>query len=478
MKTALDLIKNVEVQAIIGPQSSMQAKFVIELGKTAKVPIVSVSATSPSLSSLRSPYFFQAAQNDSSQAKAISAIIQAFGWRQAVLIYVDNVFGEGLIPYLTDALQEVNVRVPYRSVIPPEASYDQILAELYKLKAMPTRVFIVHMSARLGSRFFTKAEESGMMEEGYVWIMTSTLTDLLASLNASVVNSMHGVLGINDYFPKTEELENFRVRWKRQFLRDNPDIVDAKLNVFGLWAYDAVFALAMAAEKVGSNSALGGFRKMNASSTDSADLLDINGVPNNGPLLSEALSNIKFRGLAGEFSLVNGQLQSPGFQIVNVNGNGGRSIGFWTPKIGFTKKLNNSASNYSISKSRLGPIIWPGDSTSQPKGWEITTNGKKLRIGVPMKDGLSSFVKVTKNPTTNRTEVIGFCIDVFNAVMDAMPYPILYKFVPFEKPDGKSAGNYNDLIYQVYLGVINSISFFFSFLLHYYKFVTQFFSYN
>ncbi|KAB1223980.1 Glutamate receptor 2.2 [Morella rubra] len=74
--------------SIIRPQNSMQAKFVIDLGEKAQVHIISFSATSPSLTSLRSSYFFRVAQNDSSQVKAINAIIEAFGWREAVPIYV------------------------------------------------------------------------------------------------------------------------------------------------------------------------------------------------------------------------------------------------------------------------------------------------------------------------------------------------------------------------------------------------------
>ncbi|GLT47959.1 hypothetical protein SLA2020_216100 [Shorea laevis] len=91
----------------------MQANFIINVGNKAQVPIISFSATSPSLSSIRRPYFFRATYNDSSQVKAISAIIQAFGWREAVPIYIDNEFGEGVIPYLFDALEEINVRIPY-----------------------------------------------------------------------------------------------------------------------------------------------------------------------------------------------------------------------------------------------------------------------------------------------------------------------------------------------------------------------------
>ena len=103
LKSAVDLLQN-EVEAIIGPRSWMQANFMIGLGSKARVPIISFSATSPSLSSLQSQYFIRATLNDSAQVPAIRAIVRAFGWREVVLIYVDNVYGDGIIPYMTDAL--------------------------------------------------------------------------------------------------------------------------------------------------------------------------------------------------------------------------------------------------------------------------------------------------------------------------------------------------------------------------------------
>jgi ionotropic glutamate receptor len=122
---------------------------------------------------------------------AISALVQAFGWRQAVPIYIDNEYGEGIIPYLTDALQAVDARVSYRSVISPSATDEQIVEELYELMGMQTRVFIVHMYGSLGTRLFAKAKEIGMMSEGCAWIMTDGLTaDLLSSPNPSVTGTM------------------------------------------------------------------------------------------------------------------------------------------------------------------------------------------------------------------------------------------------------------------------------------------------
>ncbi|PNS92069.1 hypothetical protein POPTR_018G013200v4 [Populus trichocarpa] len=446
---ALDLIKNVEVQAIIGPTSSMQAKFVIELGEKAQVPIISFSASSPSLTSIRSPYFFRATQNDSTQVNAITALVQAFGWRAAVPIYIDNEYGEGIIPYLTEALQAVDARVPYQSVISPSATDDQIVKELYKLMTMQTRVFIVHMYQSLGTRLFAKAKEIGMMSEGYVWIMTDGLTaDLLSTPNYSVTDTMQGVLGIKPHVPRTKELKDFRVRWKRKFQQDNPDIIDAELNIYGLWAYDAATALAFAVEKMENF----GFQKVNVSSNSSTDLATI-GVSLNGPNLLQALSNTSFKGLSGDYLFVDGKLQASAFRIVNVNGNGGRTVGFWTPTKRLVQTLNSTTtkSMNSSSVSDISTVIWPGDNTAAPKGWEIPSNGKKLKIGVPVKDGFSQFVSVTRDPISNTTTVKGYSIDVFEAVVGSLPYALPYEYIPFANPDGGTAGNYDSLVYQVYL---------------------------
>ncbi|KAF5936362.1 hypothetical protein HYC85_027491 [Camellia sinensis] len=450
---ALDLLKNVEVQAIIGPETSMQADFVIDLGEKAQVPIISFSATSPSLSSIWSPYFVRAALNDSSQVKAISAIVQAFGWREVVPIYVNNEFGEGIIPYLTDALQDINTRVPYRSVISPLATDDQIVEELYKLMTMQTRVFIVHMNRTLASRLFIKVKDVGMMSEGYVWIITNAVTNGLSSMDPSVIDSMEGVLGVKTYFPTTKQLQDFTVRWKRKYQQDNPTVFNAQLNVFGLWAYDAATALAIAVEQASVTNSK--FQKANISGNSTTDLENF-GVSQNGPKLLQALLNTKFRGLTGDFHIVNGQLQSSAYQIVNVIGNGGRGIGFWTAENGVVRDLNVKSTNSTLN-ANLGSIIWPGDTTSPPKGWTIPTNGKNLRIGVPVKGGFSEFVKVTPNPGTNTATVTGYCIDVFDAVMAALPYAVPHEYVPFGTPDGKSNGTYDDMVYQVYLGKLDAV---------------------
>ncbi|XP_043710259.1 glutamate receptor 2.2-like [Telopea speciosissima] len=424
---ALDLLKNNEVQAIIGPETSSQANFVIDLGDQAKVPIISFSATSPSLSSAQTPYFVRASLSDSSQVKAIASIVKAFRWKEVVVIYENTDYGTGIVPYLVDAFTAIETRVPYRSVLSPIATDDRILSELYKLMTMQTRVFVVHMSYSLASRFFLKAKDVGMMNKEYAWIITNGLSDQLNSMDASVVHSMQGVLCVEPYVPMSDKLKNFNIKWSQKFHKENPDMEMATLNIFGLWAYDTVWALALAAEKVGAENTHFQHPQVVEELTDLSTL----GISTIGPKLLKTILETKFTGLSGEFSL-DGQLQSSAFRVLNVIGGGGREIGFWTPRNGILRKLNAADTKfYSPSNSNLGAIVWPGNSMNVPKGWVIPTNGKKLKIGVPIKEGFTEFVKVEKDPTTNAPVVTGYCIDVFNAAIGELPYDLPHEFIPF-----------------------------------------------
>ncbi|KAH7859108.1 hypothetical protein Vadar_031628 [Vaccinium darrowii] len=454
VSAAIDLLKNVQVQAILGPQKSTQLGFVLDIGKKTQVPIIS-QATSPTLSPSDNPYFIRGGQNGSSQVESLSAIVKAFGWREVVLIYEDTEFGRGIGPYLADSFLGISTQVRYRIAMSVSATYDHILQELYKLKTLQTRVFVVHMLPSLASRFFLKVKEVGMMNKGYVWIITDVLTNLLDSLDANVIGSMQGVLGVKPYVRNSNELQNFTQRWRKRFRREHPDMDRFELSLCGLWAYDSATALAMAVER--SGIAHSKFKKP-VSTNNLIDLTAI-GYSKMGPRLLQAIKKIKFQGLSGEFHLVDGQLQQSAFQIVNVIGKGEMEIGFWTREYGISKKLRSPINkNDTNDEKDLEAIIWPGRSSVVPKGWEIPTGEQKLRVGVPVKNGINEFIKVERHPQTNAVIATGFCIDVFKEIMNhALPYAVPYEFIPFETRDGEPAGDYNDLVYQIYLGNYDAV---------------------
>jgi ionotropic glutamate receptor len=427
-------MKNKEVQAIIGPQTSAQARFVIELGRKAQVPIISFSATSPSLSPSQNPFFIRTTHDDSTQVKAIADIVKAFGWREIVPIYEDTDYGNGFIPYLMDALQEIDTRVPYRSVIPPSSNNTEIIEELNKLKANHTRIFIVHMTASLGSKLFVLANNAEMMKEGYAWILIEGLSSLLDPMGTKVMDSMQGVLGIRPYIPPSKHLEDFKRKWKR-------NLTSTSFNLFGLWAYDTVWALATAVEKAGIVHS--SFLKQNASNSN-VDLAGL-GISEMGSRLRNTILTTKFQGLSGNFSLVKGELEPSDFELFNVMGNTERIIGYWTRQKGFSQDLNDTRKEeYSTSKDKLKQPIWPGYTIEPPA---------KLRIGVPIRKAFEEFLKVEWHSNTIKPSISGFSIDVFLAVKDALHFPLPYEFIPYMNTDRQSNGTYDELLYQIKIQV-------------------------
>ncbi|XP_061995128.1 glutamate receptor 2.9-like isoform X2 [Rosa rugosa] len=396
---AQHLINIENVSAIIGPQSSAEAKFVIELGRRNHVPILSFSATSPSLSPSHSSFFVPTAFSDSAQVEAIAAIVGAYRWLEVVLIYEDTEYGNSLIPYLVDAFQQVGARVPYRSVIPPHYNGTKILKELNHLKSTRARIFLVHMTASLGSKFFFLASKAGMMTEGYGWIVTEGLSTLLDPVGSRTMDSMQGVVGVRPYIPMSKELKDFVLRMKRFRFRKSSKITG--INLFGLWAYDTVWALAMAVEKVGIANYSTMIQNVSTSRVDIASL----GTGDRGQNLLEAILDLKFENLSGNFRLAKGELEASTFEVFNVIGGKERIIGYWNQMKGLSRKLNGAA-KLDVRKTLEKPI-WPGYTTDIPPT-------KKFRIGVPLK-------KEKK-----------------------LPFSLSYEFSAF-------AGTYDDLLYQIHL---------------------------
>ncbi|XP_042495014.1 glutamate receptor 2.2-like [Macadamia integrifolia] len=318
---ALYLMKERKVQAIIGPQQSEQAKFVINLGEKAQV-------------------------------NATASIFEAYGWKEVVLIYEDTEYGNGLVHYFSDAFQQINVLIPYRCVIPLTATDDQILEKLYKLMTMKTRVFLVHMTTSIGSRLFNNARNARMMDHGYAWITTSGLSSLLDHIDSHAIDSMQGVLGVQPYIQSSKQLEDFNLRWKRKFLSKKPHSEITEPSLFGIWAYDTVWVLAMAIERVGTlNPHFLSFKSSGENAfTDLSNL----GYSEMGPKFRKTIRSTRLKGgLSGDLNLITGQRKPSAFQILNVIGKQ-RVIGFWTAAKGLSQNLNaTDKSMYSASADDL-----------------------------------------------------------------------------------------------------------------------------
>lgn len=435
---AVDLIKDEQVQAIIGSVSSAETEFVAHIGNRTHVPVIS-TATSPELSPAQTPFFVRTVVNDSVQAAPIAAVLAEFRWHAAVVVYEDSPYGAGILPAMADALQGVGARIMDRVAVPLDATEDHLDKVLYRFMAMPTRVFIVHMNRFLAARLFRRARNARMMSSDYAWIATAGLGSYSDLLPREDIDAMEGVVSLRPYVEMTEQVRNFSARFRARLRRDHPNDDDAfhDPTVMILWAYDTAWAIASAAEAAGI-SGPAAFRQTPRNSAAQTDL-DRLGVLASGETFLDAVRNTTFRGLAGNFTLIDGQLQLPSYEIVNVVGKGARTVGFWTPESGISQALNGGDKG-------LKNILWPGDSTRSPKGWVVSPNGDKLRVYVPVKHGFKQFVNVGNDSTTAADpNATGYIIEVFDEVMRNMPYPVNYRYVAY---DGSSE-SYDNIIEQV-----------------------------
>ncbi|KAL6655759.1 hypothetical protein ACP70R_006585 [Stipagrostis hirtigluma subsp. patula] len=434
VSAGVDLLKNVRVQAIVGPQTSTQAKFLAELGNKSTVPIISFSANSPSRSPSQTPYFIRIAWNDSSQVEAIASLVQRFNWREVVPVFEDDDSNARFIPDLVDALRQVDIRVSYWCKIRPSAGEDEIKGAISSLKGNWTSVFVVRMSYQLALKIFQRAKAEGMMGQGFVWIIAYGLADIFDVVGSPALDVMDGILRFEPHINDTMELQKFRQRWREKYRSENPGTSLSVPMVPALYAYDTVWALALAAEMAGFVNLDFMPPEIKNGSTE----FDRISTSKAAEKLRATFLKSNFTGLTGEFVIedMHFQLISTTYKVINVVGQERRVVSFWTP-------------GFNISKSRqkkddLDTIIWPGGSDKTPRGWLLPAN-RTLKIGVPVKPGFGNFIRF-ENGTPK-----GFCIDVFKEVIRKLPYHIPITYEEFGDGNGQSNGTYDELVYKVYL---------------------------
>ncbi|XP_016746206.2 glutamate receptor 1.2 [Gossypium hirsutum] len=438
LSQALVLLENFKLDAIIVAENSAGVKILAELGSRVKIPIISLFAAGLSLSSFEYPHLIQIGEDESSRAKAIAAIVEAFSWRSVILIYEDNDSARPILSSMT------GFRLDQHVALLTSSTDEEIVEQLMKLMSLQMTVYVVHMSPILASRLFLNAKQLGMLTQGYAWITTDMITNFMNSMDPSVFESMQGVVGFKPHIPASKELRRFAIRWRSKNLNENKNLEEMEMNVYGIWSYDMVWAVATAAERVMTRHPhiLHQETRLNMNFTTIRS-------SESGLVFMDEILQSRFKGISGGFQLTNGRLIPKEIEIVNVF-KGDRIIGYWNPENGIASimKEENHTETNSTSSSKLEGVIWPGGTMNIPKGWSL--RGKRLRIGVPVTNQFRELISVVHDPQTNDIIVTGFCVDVFKEAVQSLDYEVHYDFIPFEDANGRMAGSYDDLILQVY----------------------------
>lgn len=431
----------------IGPQSSGIAHLISDLVDELHVPLLSL-ATDPTLSSRQYSYFVRAIHSDYFQMYAVADIVNYYGWREVVAIYVDDDYGRNGISVLGDALAKNRAKISYKAAFSPGASRSDINDLLVEVNLMESRVFVVHVNPDSGLTVFSVAKSLGMMNSGYVWIASDWLPSVLDGsevVEPDTMDMLQGVLALRHHTTDSKQKEGFRSRWKGLKYAQYSSI-----NSYALYAYDAVWSAALALHlffNQGGNLTFNVDPTLSGASGSSLNLSSLR-IFRGGEQLLQILLATKYTGLCGEVEFDSEKnLIHPAFDILNVVGTGSNQIGYWSNYSGLSlvppEKLYLKPQNSSSSTQILHSVIWPGQITKQPRGWVFPNNGKPLRIAVPNRMSYKEFVSKDKDPPG----VQGYCIDVFEAAIKLLPYPVLHDYVLYG--DGLKNPDFNHLVYDV-----------------------------
>ncbi|KAF8377458.1 hypothetical protein HHK36_030836 [Tetracentron sinense] len=435
--------------AIIGPQSSVMSHVISHVANELQVPLLSFAATDPTLSSLQYPFFVRTTQNDLFQMAAIAEMIDYYNWREVIAIFIDDDFGRNGVTALGDKLAERRCKISYKAAMNLKVSRDDITDVLVKVALMESRVLVLHTYPELGLEVFDVANYLGMMGPGYVWIATnwlSTLIDTNSPLPSETMNLIQGVLTLRMYTPDSAPKRNFISRWRNltsKRMADDP----FGLSTYGLYTYDTVWLLAHAISSFfdrGGTISFSNDSRLEDIRRGSMHL-EVMSIFNGGKLLLKSILQSSLTGLTGRIQFTSdGSLIHPAYDVINVIGTGYRRIGYWSNYSGLSvvppDVLYTKPPNRSIANQQLYSVIWPGQSLDRPRGWVFPNNGRQLRIGVPNRVSYREFVSQVRG-----TDMIkGYCIDVFTAALNLLPYGVPYKLIPYG--DGHKNPSYNELV--------------------------------
>lgn len=437
------------VVAIIGPQSSSIAHMISEIANALQVPLISYGATDPTLSALQFPFFLRTTQSDAHQMAVMASLIEYYGWKEVIVIYVDDDYGRNGIFALEDELEKKKLRLAYKISLSVQSNLSEITNSLNKTKLFGPRVYIVHVKPDPSLIVFNVAQKLQMMTSDYVWFATDWLSSTIDSFspkNRTILGVLQGVVTVRQHIPKSSHKRAFESRWKKMLQQG---LASTDLNAYGLYAYDTVWTVAHAID-----SFINEYKNISFSLNDElvhANITDSQlrklKVFDGGSLLLQKLLETNFTGLTGKVRFDQKRnIIGGGYDLINIDQMIIRRVGFWSNKTGFSvsapETFEEKRSSFSPLDQKLYNVTWPGGKTERPRGWVIANDEKPLRIGLPKRASFVSFVTEYSNHS-----ILGYCVDVFNEAQKLIPYYVPYRFVPFG--DGHFNPNYDELVKMV-----------------------------
>ncbi len=227
------------VHAIVGALSS---GVTIPVARTVTsregVAQISNASTSPTITTLEdNDFLFRSVPSDAYQGVALAALVEEKGIANVSIMYVNNDYGQGLADAFTGAFGgEVSASIAFEQ---GQASYR---GELQQAATGNAEALVLIAYPESGSVILRQSLEGGYLDR-FIFTDGMKAPEIVERVGAQFLNGAFGTV------PQAKDTEGLRV-FREAYIAEYGQLPG---KPYYDTAYDAAFAIALAAQKAGSN---------------------------------------------------------------------------------------------------------------------------------------------------------------------------------------------------------------------------------
>ena len=226
------------VHALVGPNASSAALPISQsISGTLGIPTVSPSATSPQLSDVEdSGYFFRTALSDAAQGPVLARVTRDRGFDNVGLIYQNDAYGQGLAATFEESWGGT------LRVVSVDTSQTSYLSELAQSADSGAQTLVVIAFEGQALSIVREAIDEGIYSQ-FVFGDAAKRESLVREIGGEKLGGMYGTAGASP--PDNAATPE----WEAAFIAEYGEL---PVLAYVKETYDAVIALALAAQAAGS----------------------------------------------------------------------------------------------------------------------------------------------------------------------------------------------------------------------------------
>ena len=226
------------VHALVGPNASSAALPISQsISGTLGIPTISPSATSPQLSDVEdSGYFFRTALSDAAQGPVLARVTRDRGFDNVGLIYQNDAYGQGLAATFEESWDGT------LRVVSVDTSQTSYLSELAQSADSGAQTLVVIAFEGQALSIVREAIDEGVYTQ-FVFGDAAKRESLVREIGGEKLGGMYGTAGASPP-DNTATAE-----WEAAFIAEYGEL---PVLAYVKETYDAVIALALAAQAAGS----------------------------------------------------------------------------------------------------------------------------------------------------------------------------------------------------------------------------------